>query len=372
MRVSIVVDNYNSERFVGEAIESALAQTHADVEVLVVDDGSTDGSRGVIATYAESVRALYKENGGQASALNAGFAACSGDAVIFLDGDDTLAPTAAARAAAALADASVVKVHWVLDEIDGEGRRAGRRWPTRALPAGDLRDEVLRNGFADNASPPTSGNAFARGFLERVLPMPESFTIRADGYLVRLASVAGRVAAIDEPLGTWRIHGENATFWHSPIDQHRWLLDRYETMCRDAAALCGVPAGDIAAADERHAWMRRLDVVTRELPEVVPAGERMIVIDDDDWGAQWERPGMVAGRDAVPFLEREGTWWGRPDDDAQAIAELDRLHAGGARYVVVGWPAFWWLDHYRGLAAHLDDRGTCLLDNERVRVFELA
>jgi len=107
------------------------------------------------------------------------------------------------------------------------------------------------------------------------------------------------------------------------------------------------------------------------VPEVVPADERMIVIDDGVWGPQWA-PGTVAGRPAVPFIEHDGEWWGRPRDDAQAVAELERLRGDGARYVVVGWPAFWWLDHYRGLAASLRDRGRTVLDNERMAVFELA
>src|SRR3954449_8708213 len=103
MRVAVVVNNFNYERFLSTAIESALAQTHPDVEVVVVDDGSTDGSREVIAGYGDRVRAVYKENGGQASAFNAAFAACTGDVVIFLDADDALLPQTAARAAAAFA-----------------------------------------------------------------------------------------------------------------------------------------------------------------------------------------------------------------------------------------------------------------------------
>ena len=62
MRVSIVVNNHNYAAFVGRAIDSALEQTHADTEVLVVDDGSTDGSRAVIAGYGGRVRTLFKPN----------------------------------------------------------------------------------------------------------------------------------------------------------------------------------------------------------------------------------------------------------------------------------------------------------------------
>jgi len=87
IRVDIVVDNFNYGRFLGEAIDSALAQTHPHVGVIVVDDGSTDESRNVLARYDDRIDVVLKENGGQASALNAGLARCSGDAVIFLDAD---------------------------------------------------------------------------------------------------------------------------------------------------------------------------------------------------------------------------------------------------------------------------------------------
>ena len=78
-RVSVVVNNFNYERYLGEAIDSALAQDHDDVEVVVVDDGSTDGSADVVRAYGSRVVPVLKPNGGQGSAFNAGFAAATGD-----------------------------------------------------------------------------------------------------------------------------------------------------------------------------------------------------------------------------------------------------------------------------------------------------
>ena len=96
--VSIVIDNYNYGGFVAEAIDSALAQTYPRTEVIVVDDGSTDGSREIIAAYGDRVRPLLKDNGGQASAFNAGFGLSRGEVILFLDADDALLPTAVAEA----------------------------------------------------------------------------------------------------------------------------------------------------------------------------------------------------------------------------------------------------------------------------------
>src|SRR2546429_9532950 len=95
-RVSIIVNNYNYASFVGQAIDSALAQTYPNTEVVVVDDGSTDGSAKVIAGYGDRVIAVMKSNGGQGSAYSAGFERSSGDVVCFLDADDVLYPEAIA------------------------------------------------------------------------------------------------------------------------------------------------------------------------------------------------------------------------------------------------------------------------------------
>src|SRR3954454_21549841 len=90
--VSIIINNYNYARFLKEAIDSALNQTYPLTEVVVVDDGSSDESRGIIANYGNRIISVLKENGGQASALNAGVSACRGDILCFLDSDDYFYP----------------------------------------------------------------------------------------------------------------------------------------------------------------------------------------------------------------------------------------------------------------------------------------
>ncbi|HEY9596457.1 MAG TPA: glycosyltransferase family A protein, partial [Cyanophyceae cyanobacterium] len=90
--VSILINNYNYEPFLKKAIDSALNQTYSSIEVIVVDDGSTDNSREVISRYGDKIIPVFKENGGQASAFNAGFAASQGDIICFLDSDDLFLP----------------------------------------------------------------------------------------------------------------------------------------------------------------------------------------------------------------------------------------------------------------------------------------
>ncbi len=90
--VSILINNYNYGRFLGDAIESALGQSYPNVEVIVVDDGSSDNSREVMAGFGSRIKPIYRENGGQASAYNAGFDAANGEIICLLDSDDLHLP----------------------------------------------------------------------------------------------------------------------------------------------------------------------------------------------------------------------------------------------------------------------------------------
>jgi glycosyltransferase involved in cell wall biosynthesis len=207
---SVIIDNYNYARFLGTAIESALGQSYPSVEVIVVDDGSTDHSRDVIARYRDQVIAVHKENGGMGSAFNEGYRRCRGDVIFFLDSDDILVPTAVERAVGAFTDADVVQVHWPLWKVDEDGRRTGDLIPSEPLPEGDLREHIIAHGPASYVSSPTTGNAWSRGLLQQVFPMPEAEYRRiGETYLVTLAGIYGRVRAMSEPLGCYRVHGTN-------------------------------------------------------------------------------------------------------------------------------------------------------------------
>jgi glycosyltransferase involved in cell wall biosynthesis len=95
-RISIIVPVYNTEAYLPACVESLLAQTHRDLELIFVDDGSTDGSAAILDAYAARdgrVRVIRKENGGVSSARNAGIAAATGDYIGFVDSDDTVEPT---------------------------------------------------------------------------------------------------------------------------------------------------------------------------------------------------------------------------------------------------------------------------------------
>ena len=83
--VSVLINNYNYQQYLEQAIDSALAQDYVPIEIIVVDDGSTDDLRSIIGRYGSKIRAVFKSNGGQASAFNAGVNASRGDILCFLD-----------------------------------------------------------------------------------------------------------------------------------------------------------------------------------------------------------------------------------------------------------------------------------------------
>jgi Glycosyl transferase family 2 len=198
--------------YLPQAIDSALAQTHPNVDVIVVDDGSTDDSREVLSAYEQRVEVVRKENGGQASALNAGFARTHGDVVIFLDADDVLRPEAAALVAGCFAaDPEVVKVQYRMEVIDSRGHPSGVIKPHEhiPLPDGDVRRAELTFPF-DLVWLPTSGNAFRADSLRRIFPIPEAdYRILADAYLVHLTPLLGPVVSREEVAALYRVHGDN-------------------------------------------------------------------------------------------------------------------------------------------------------------------
>jgi SAM-dependent methyltransferase len=145
--------------------------------------------------------------------------------------------------------------------------------------------------------------------------------------------------------------------------------DRYH---RYFIAFCGnSPTPDLKGAPRLIPfgaidWQAFIIAAARDVGGVVPPGSTLVLIDQQTCGS-----GLTAGRQAVPLVERDGLDWGPPADDVQAVMELERRREAGAGFVVIARPAFWWLDHYAGFARHLRSRCRCILENERVIVFNL-
>jgi CTP:molybdopterin cytidylyltransferase MocA len=211
--VSIIINNYNYGRFLPAAIASALQQSYPHCEVIVVDDGSTDDSRAVLADFGARITTVLQANAGQAAALNAGFARCRGAIVLFLDADDMLLPDAVQHIVAAFArNPEAAKVMLRMAVIDAAGELTGEIKPAAHLPLveGDLRQEVLAFA-ADVPWMPTSANAFAAATLRRMLPIPAADygRVGADWYLAQVSPLFGPVVFLDLIGAHYRVHGAN-------------------------------------------------------------------------------------------------------------------------------------------------------------------
>ncbi len=209
---SIIINNYNYGHFLRQAIDSALMQSYSNIEVIVVDDGSTDDSRSIIQSYGDRIIPVLKENGGQASAFNAGFAVSQGSIIFFLDADDYFAPE---------------KVETVIQAFE---RHPSSDWCFHLLklvtpkyetlfePIGkstiqvcDFRASLKQRGKVSINPPATSGLCFQRDLLMHILPMPEGQHISiGDHYLKFSAMVLGKGIFIDKSLAQQIVHGSNA------------------------------------------------------------------------------------------------------------------------------------------------------------------
>jgi hypothetical protein len=113
-------------------------------------------------------------------------------------------------------------------------------------------------------------------------------------------------------------------------------------------------------------WLYEMQSALEAVAEVVPPGATLILVDEERWGGGQ----AIRGRRTLPFLERDGLYWGLPPDSGTAISELERLRGLGAEYLVFMWPSFWWLDYYAGLREHLR-RYLSVASSDRIRVIAL-
>jgi len=202
--VSVIIDSYNYGNYIEDAINSVLVQTlpRNMFEVIVVDDGSTDDTRQRVSKYLPDVQYIYKENGGQASAFNAGVAVAKGEYIAFLDADDYWHPNKLAMILEKFeSDGQIDVVYHTLMVVNGEGEHVDifPEWFDKIVadnPVQNYDDWLSVIGSA------TSGFSFRLETLRQLFPIPDEFTLCADGYLMVVAPlVSTRFGLIDCPLG---------------------------------------------------------------------------------------------------------------------------------------------------------------------------
>ncbi len=201
-RFSIVITAYEAAATIAGAVRSALDQTHPAHEVIVVDDGSADDLRGALEPFGERISLVRKENGGGASARNAGAAAASGEFMAILDADDAYAP-GRLQALAALAverpdlDLLATDARFLVD-----GAAVGTFLEHNRFPTVDQREAIFRSCF------PTGWPAVRLSTLAAVGGFDERRRIAYDwDCWLRMILAGSAVGMVDEPLYDYVLHG---------------------------------------------------------------------------------------------------------------------------------------------------------------------
>lgn len=208
-RVSCIVPVYNGERFLAEALDSVIAQSLPAFEIIVIDDGSTDGTPDVIAGYENRVRSQRQENAGPAAARNAGLHLASGELIAFLDADDLWHPEKLARQSARFA---------ARPELGISLTHGHNFW----IPELAHEEQQLRGSLG---TPMSIGSLVARRSLfDRIGPFDA--TVRHKdviGWLIRACHERAIVETVPEVLVYRRIHESN-------MSRHRGIADTNELL----------------------------------------------------------------------------------------------------------------------------------------------
>jgi glycosyltransferase involved in cell wall biosynthesis len=207
--VTALINSYNYGRYLPYSINSVLNQTYPNIEIIVVDDGSTDHTQEVLAQYIEQVQTIRTENGGQAHSFNVGIAKARGELIMLLDADDTWLPEkvecmvelAAKRPNAAM-------LYHRYQNVELSGKRVGAPDPD-VLIDGDYRAKFIKSG-GSWWNPVTSVLALRTEHIKRALPIPTyGFREGADSIITDYCAATTEIASSPEVLALRRLHGSN-------------------------------------------------------------------------------------------------------------------------------------------------------------------
>ena len=338
--VSIVVATHNRRDWLRLAIDSVLGQDYPDLELLVMDDGSTDGTDEVLREYERSHRRerfrwSRHENMGQARTLNRGYELARGELLGYLSDDDLLAPGAVTRLVRELADPDVVAAYPGYRIIDADGAVIDTVRPIEYSPV-----EAFR--LIDTVIGP--GCLVRREILEATGAWDPELHFMSDFVLWLKVGLAGRIVRVSEPLASWRRHSASislqvaaehgsevlglvergAALLGLPPDSVQVRAEALRNACIQAAFFGG---GGGASPGERFATID----LTRPQDSAVAAGLEPIEMPDeraDEAAALWRELAAVATRLASVRAGRRADDHPPPGDGLGAA--LRRLRRVGA------------------------------------------
>ncbi|MCU1242652.1 MAG: glucosyl transferase [Candidatus Acidoferrum typicum] len=226
--ITALLDTYNHERYIEQALVSVVEQglSPSELEIVVVDDGSTDSTPSIVQKFVPRVKHLRKKNGGQASAFNAGFSEAGGQSVALLDGDDWWAKGKLSTVLQALEQepevAAISHAYYRYHEKSGELNIYG---PSERTLLGLSTPDKARLARRDWGFLQPSALTVRRTLLERIMPIPEVLVFNADSPIAT-ASMAMGARVLPQALSYYRFHGQN--LYEIDHKDSAKLLRRYE------------------------------------------------------------------------------------------------------------------------------------------------
>lgn len=241
--VSVIIPSYNHAAYLRECVDSVLSQDHANTQVIVVDDGSVDGSVELLQSYGDRITLLQQHGGRQARARNLGLRVAKGELVAFLDSDDRYLPGRISSAVQAFRDAPWADVVWAdYRQINAQGAVVMQtRW---TAADDDFRRELIASNPISNATV-----TLRRRVIDEIGGFDERVPRVCDGAAwYQIAARGCRFLHLERVVLDYRLHGANDSARFVPMTR-----DRDTALL--AAAQSYVCQGIIATSTEK-AWLR--------------------------------------------------------------------------------------------------------------------
>jgi glycosyltransferase involved in cell wall biosynthesis len=382
-KVTVAIPTYNRSQLLKSCLESVLTQDYDDFRIVVLDNSSSDDTATVVRSFADSRITFMrnKSNLGLYRNWTRAIQIKSSPYLAILPDDDMMLPGFLSESVSALdkfpqagfsfgltrymdhtgaplhlqelknlKDGCISGLDYLHQIVDG------RLWVIQ-VPSVMMRSSALKAvGPFDipHSHYSFDFNLYLRlaaqfdiGFIRKELACVRLHTgqdsqlrFRSSGGTGQLTVMADRMDAVGYLMQSVRV--EDTSY-------RRWLAERLLYLNGRRSELTSQLLPDLNLP-----LSERLQIAIEEIAGLIPAQNSFILVDQDQWGLK-----MIPDRHFIPFLERDGKYWGCPPDDDTAIRELNRLRKGGANFIVFGWPAFWWLDYYGDLRDHLTTNFRC-------------
>ncbi len=247
--ISVVIPAYQAAQFIGDALDSVIAQTLPALEIIVVDDGSTDELDAALEPYLPKIRLLRQTNAGEAAAKNTGVSAARGDLIAILDADDIFLPRrleALVELATARPDLDLITTDAFM-VVDGTVLRRCFDGTFRFAQPPDQRRAILTDNFLPFVAVRRTAFLAVGGFDESLRKVPDW------DCWIRMILAGARAGLVEEPLAEYRLRASNVT-----SDRLRLHEGRLETLEKTGGR-------DDLAADERELLEREMTIQRRQI-----------------------------------------------------------------------------------------------------------